>query len=388
MALTTKKFIPLSAPTVEGNEWKYIKDCLDSGWVSSAGSYVGDFERRVAGYVGAKHAVACSSGTAALHLALLAAGIGPGDEVIVPALTFIAPANAVRYVGAQPVFIDVDPVFRQMDVHKLKDFLIKECVFKNGALVNRNTKRRVRALIAVHLLGHPVDMGGLMALARRFNLTVIEDAAESIGAKYKNRRVGNLADMGCFSFNGNKIITAGGGGMLVSNNRVWADRARYLSTQAKDDEQEYIHHNIGYNYRLTNIQAAMGLAQMECLDGFIERKQRIAQIYDQNFKGQEGLVLPQQAAWAFSTCWLYTIVVEEAFGVDSRQLMAILQSQNIQTRPLWHPLPGLMPFKKCYAYKVEVAPVLYAKALSLPSSPGFTKKDQERVIAAIRRARR
>ncbi len=388
MASTIKNHVPLSVPSIEGNEWKYVKDCLDSGWVSSVGSYVGDFERSVAEYVGSKHAVACASGTAALHLALLVAGVGPGQEVIVPALTFIAPANAVCYVGAGPIFIDVDPDFRQLDINKLKEFLVKECIYRNGKLVNRNSKRPVTAIIAVHLLGHPVDMKSLMALARRFDLTVIEDAAESIGAKYQGKHAGNLGDIGCFSFNGNKVITTGGGGMLVTNNRSWAARARYLSTQAKDKDSEYIHREIGYNYRLTNIQAAVGLAQMECLDTFIERKRRIAEIYHKQLKDARGLILPREAPWAFSTWWLYTVLVEPEFGMSSRQLLKILRAQGIQTRPLWHPLPGLSPFKDCFSYKVEVADMLCAKALSLPSSSSLTVKDQERVIAAIRRVRR
>jgi len=384
MASTTKKYIPLSIPLIRGNEWKYIKDCLDTGWVSSVGSYVGRFERKVAEYAGSKYAVACSSGTAALHLALLVAGVKPGEEVIVPALTFIAPANTVRYVGAEPVFIDVEFDYRQIDIQKLKDFLTKECVFRNGKLVNKKSKRRVRAIIAVHLLGHPVDMKSLNALARRFGLVVIEDAAESIGAKCEGRQTGSLGDVGCFSFNGNKIITTGGGGMLVTNNRVWAERARYLSTQAKEDEGEYIHHEVGYNYRLTNIQAALGLAQMECLDDYIARKRRIAKVYQKKLQGIPGLSLPQEAPWALSTWWLYTVVVDKAFGMDSRELLKALHTGGIQSRPLWHPLNRLKPFRKCFAYKIEVADTLYRQALSLPSSVDLKPADQQRVITFIR----
>ena len=380
-----EKPIPLSVPLIEGNEWAYVKDCLDTGWVSSVGRYVGQFEEKVADYIGSKYAVACASGTAALHLALLVAGVGPGQEVILPALTFIAPANAVRYTGAFPVFIDVEPDFWQMDVPQLKEFLVNGCDFKNGKLINRKSKRQVTAIIAVHLLGHPVDMKGLMAVAREFNLTVIEDAAESIGAQYRKKNIGNWGDIACFSFNGNKIITTGGGGMLLTKNRLWGEKARYLSTQAKEDGPEYIHHEIGYNYRLTNIQAAVGLAQMERLDEFIDRKRRIARKYQEQLKGIRGLILPREAAGAFSTWWLYTVLLDATFGMDRSQLLTALQRRGIQTRPLWQPLPSLAPFKDCFAYKADVANALYARALSLPSSVGLTPAQQQTIVREIRK---
>jgi len=269
-------FVPLCVPEIRGNEWRYVKECLDTGWVSSVGAFVERFEKDMARQAGARHAVAAVNGTAALHVALLVAGVKPDDEVLVSTLTFIAPANAVRYAGAWPVFIDAEPDYWQMDPQRVADFLEKECRLEKGELRNRSTGRRVKAIIPVHILGHPVNIKPILELARKFSLLVIEDATESLGAKYEGRPTGSLADMACFSFNGNKIITTGGGGMITTDNEAWARRAKYLTTQAKDDPVEYIHNEIGYNYRLTNMQAAMGCAQLEQLDDYVVKKRHIA----------------------------------------------------------------------------------------------------------------
>ncbi|MFH1428724.1 MAG: DegT/DnrJ/EryC1/StrS family aminotransferase, partial [Candidatus Margulisiibacteriota bacterium] len=246
-------------PEIRGNEWKYVKECLDTGWVSSSGDYVKKFEQHFADYTGAKYAIACVNGTSALHISLLITGIGADDEVIMPALTFVAPANAVRYVGAWPVFMDVQRDTWELDPEKLNDFINQECEYKNSCLINKNTGRQIKAIIPVHILGHPVDMDPILDIARRYELPVIEDATESLGAKYKGKNVGTIGDIACFSFNGNKIITTGGSGMIVTDNKAWADKAHYLTTQAKDDPLEYIHNEVGYNYRLPNILAAMGI---------------------------------------------------------------------------------------------------------------------------------
>ena len=270
-------FIPLCVPEIRGNEWTYVKECLDAGWVSSVGSYVDRFERMVADNVGAKYAVATVNGTAALHIALLVAGVEPEDEVLVSTLTFIAPANAIRYAGAWPVFIDAEPDYWQFDVEKARQFLEQQCHRVDGVLRNKITGRRVKAMVPVDILGHPNrPRGDPRSRASRFDLAVIEDATESLGAAYHGKKVGGQSAAACFSFNGNKILTTGGGGMFVTNNEQWMARARYLTTQAKDDPVEYIHHEIGYNYRLTNVQAAMGCAQMELLDEYVEAKRRIA----------------------------------------------------------------------------------------------------------------
>ena len=379
-----KGAIPLCVPEISGNEWEYIKECLDANWVSAVGSFVDRFERELAAYVGTQHAVATVNGTAALHVALLVADIEPDDEVLVSDLTFIAPANAIRYVGAWPVFMDAEPDYWQMDPQKVLDFLSQECLWRQGALYNKTSGRRVRAILPVHILGHPCDMDPIVAAARKYNLTIIEDATESLGAKYKGRMVGHLGDIACFSFNGNKIITTGGGGMIVSDNEAWARKARYLTTQAKDDPVEYVHHEIGYNYRLTNIQAAMGCAQLERLDDYISVKRHTAATYTEMLAGLSGLDLMREAPWAFSTFWLYTILVnEEQYGISSRELMHRLAQQGIQTRPLWQPLHRSPAYADCQAYRVETADELNRHALSLPSSVGLQEGQRHLVAEAI-----
>ncbi len=379
--------IPLCVPEIKGNEWAYIKDCLDTNWVSSAGAYVDRFEAAVADYVGAAHGVAVVNGTSALHAALLAAGIEPDDEVLVSALTFIAPANAVRYANARPVFIDAEPDHWQMDPQRVVDFLDRGCSWSNGRLLNKETGRRVRAIIPVHILGHPVDMDPIVEAAEKYDLVVIEDATEGLGAKYKGRSVGRLGDLACFSFNGNKLITTGGGGMIVTDDETLADKARYLTTQAKDDALEYVHRQVGYNYRLTNIQAAMGLAQMERLDDHLAAKRKIAERYRQALSDLPGLTSMPEADWAESAFWLYTILIDEArFGLDSREMIARLRAESIQSRPLWQPLHLSPAHRRSPRTDCPTAERLNAQGVSLPCSVGLNHDDQERVIEAIRRA--
>lgn len=381
--------IPLCVPEIRGNEWKYTKECLDSNWVSSAGPFVDRFERELAAYLSTKYAVATVNGTAALHIALLVAGIQPDEEVLVSDLTFVAPVNAIRYLGAWPVFMDAEPDYWQMDPQKVIDFLQKECQWRHGGLYNRTTGRRVKAILPVHILGHPVDTDPIVEAARKYNLVVVEDATESLGAKYKGQMVGHLGDIACFSFNGNKIITTGGGGMIVTDNEAWARKAKYLTTQAKDDPVEYIHNEIGYNYRLTNIQAAIGVAQMEKVDEYLAAKRAIARRYYEGLSDVPGLTLPTEATWAKSAFWLYTVLVDAVvYGMGSRDLLHKLQDAHILSRPLWHPIHTLRPFEGCYAYHVEVASQLYRDGLSLPCSVGLGENDQDQVIEVIRRMRR
>ena len=381
--------IPLCVPEIRGHEWVYVKECLDTNWVSSVGPFVDRFERMTAEIVGTRHAVATVNGTAALHIALLVAGVQPDDEVLVSTLTFIAPANAIRYVGAWPVFMDAEPAYWQMDPQKTVDFLTRECHWRDGALWNRATGRRVRAILPVHILGHPCDLDPVLDVARRYELPVIEDATEGLGARYKGRPVGSLGDIAALSFNGNKIITTGGGGMIVTDREDWARRARYLTTQAKDDPLEYVHNEIGYNYRLTNVLAAIGVAQMEQLDDCIASKRRTARIYSERLADVPGITPPRQADWAFSTFWLYTMLVDEArYGIGSRVLLRRLQEAGIQSRPLWHPIHSLPPYRDCQAYRIEVADRLYAQALSLPCSVGISDEQLDRVIERIGQDRR
>jgi len=381
----SEAMIPLSVPEMRGNELTYLRECIETNWVSYVGPFVTRFEDQMAKYVGARHAVATNSGTAALHIALLVAGVEPDDEVLVPDLTFIAPVNAIRYAGAWPVFMDATPDYWQMDALKVVEFLEKECRIDGGRVRNRKTGRAITAILPVHILGHPVDMKPIVEVARRYDLRVIEDATETLGGKYSGTMVGVLADIACFSFNGNKIITTGGGGMLVTDNKSWADRARYLTTQAKDDPIEYVHHEVGYNYRLTNIQAAVGVAQMEVLDEYVRVKRGIAERYAKGLADVPGLTLPAEAPWAFSTFWLYTVLVDEArYGVDSRALQRALAERNIQTRPLWAPIHAQRPYRDCQTYRIEVTERLYRDALSLPCSVGLSQADQQRVIDALR----
>jgi perosamine synthetase len=378
------KFIPLSVPEIRGNEWAYIKECLDTTWVSSVGAFVDRFEEAMCEAVGTRFGVATVSGTSALHIALLVAGVEPNDEVLVSTLSFIAPANAIRYVGAWPVFIDAEPNYWQMDPLKVTDFLERRCSWRGGALHNRTTGRPVKAILPVHILGHPVNMDPILELARKYDLAVIEDATESLGAKYQQRAVGSLGDIACFSFNGNKIITTGGGGMILTNNEEWAARARYLTTQAKDDPLEYVHLEIGYNYRLTNIQAAMGVAQMEQLPSYIAAKRCIAETYNRAFSEMAGVLPLREASWASSIFWMYTVLVDaKNFGISSRNLMRALERSNTQTRPLWQPLHLSQAHDGAFSTDCSVAEYLNRGALSLPCSVGLTANDQAAVIERI-----
>jgi perosamine synthetase len=383
---TETAYIPLSTPSIHGNEWKYIKDCLDTGWVSSAGAYVGRFEQMIAQRVGAPLAVATSSGTSALHVALLVSGVQPDDEVLVSTLTFIAPVNAIRYAGAWPVLIDAEPKFWQIDPQKLADFVKQKCDFSHGELRNHRTGRRIKAILPVHILGHPADLDPIVSLAREFGLVVIEDASECLGAQYRGRSVGTLGDIACFSFNGNKIITTGGGGAIVTSNSEWAARAKYLTTQAKDDPVEFVHREIGYNYRLTNLQAAMGCAQMEKLGEYIDKKRKIASRYELGLEGVPGIGLMPQAGWAESIFWLYTILVdEERYGMSARELIRELNARGIETRPLWQPMHRSPVHCHAEASSCETADWIHARAVSLPCSVDLTGSDQDYVMASIAR---
>lgn len=375
----------MCVPEIRGNEWRYIKECLDTNWVSSVGSFVDRFEAMLAEYVGAKYAVATVNGTAALHIALLVAGVQPDEEVLVPTFSFIAPANTVRYVGAWPVFMDSEPTYWQLDPEKLESFLEQECRWQNGSLVNKTSGRRLKAILPVHILGHPCDMDPLIDLARKFDLVIIEDATESLGAAYKGRMVGRLGDIACFSFNGNKIITTGGGGMIVTDNQEWAERARYLTTQAKDDPVEYIHNEIGYNYRLSNIQAAMGVAQMQCLRDFVAKKRAIAAAYQEAFHDLEGITLMGAQPGIEATYWLYTVLLQQKATVnDRKRVITRLGQYGIGARPLWHPIHRLPPYAHCQSFQIEESGQIYRRGVNLPSSVGLEAVDQQKCIAAFR----
>jgi perosamine synthetase len=382
-------YVPLCVPELGGNEWRYVKECLDSTFVSSVGPFVERFEQMMAARLGARGAVATSSGTAALHVALIVAGVRPGDEVLVPSLTFIAPVNAIRYVGAVPVFVDAEPHFWQMDVAAARAYLETECERDGATVRNRASGRTVRAILPVHLLGTPVDFDPLAALAREFGLVTIEDATESLGAEYRGRPVGRLGDIGCFSFNGNKVITAGGGGLIVTDRQEWADRARYLTTQAKDHATEFIHGEIGFNYRLPAIQAALGCAQAERLDVHLQAKRAVAARYRAALESLPGLTLMAEPAYAVGASWMFTVLVDETrYGCGSRDLIAQLDRARIQARPLWQPNHRSAAHADVPARACPVADRLFEQGVTLPSSAGLTAADQQRVIDSISRAPR
>ena len=381
--------IPLCVPEIGGNEWRYVRECLDTSWVSSVGAFVDRFEHAVARSAGARFGVATVNGTSALHIALLLAGVRADDEVLVSTLTFIAPANVIRYVGAWPVFVDAEPNYWQMDPARLIDFLKERCVERGGLLLNRATGRRLGAILPVHALGHPVDLAPIVEVARRYGLPVIEDATESLGATYHGRPLGNIGDVGCFSFNGNKLITTGGGGMIVTDDEVRARRAKYLTTQAKDDPIEFIHNEIGYNYRLTNVQAAIGVAQMERLPEFLAAKRRIAMRYRSAFEDLPGLLPMPEASWAESAFWMYTVLVDEReFGLGSRELIAALAACGIQARPLWQPIHRSPAHAGSQTLGGGVAERLNRMAVSLPCSSGLDRAAQDRVIGCVLAASR
>jgi perosamine synthetase len=387
MPSEAERVIPLCEPSLKGREREYVDECLSTGWVSSVGKYVDRFEHVFAERHPGTGAVAVGSGTAALHLALLAVGVRPGDEVIVSSLTFIAPANAIRYVGAWPVFLDAEAEHWQMDVQKLEEYLQDNCDQTSAGTINRFTGRRVTAVLPVHILGHPVDMDALEQVATRYGLKVVEDATESLGAMVGNRRVGTIGNVGCFSFNGNKLMTTGGGGMVISQDPEICRSVRYLSTQAKDPGNEYIHQSIGYNYRLTNVQAAIGCAQLERLDEMLARKKEISNLYLKELNNVPGISFQQEAPWARSAWWLFTVVVDEKkFGRSSRELIGYLGEAKITTRPLWQPMHQSPAHSECQRTTNPVAERLFESCVSLPSSVDLSELDQRKVLLAINTA--
>lgn len=374
--------IPLSVPNLSGNEWKYIKECLDTNWVSSVGSFVEKFENVVAEFTGAKYAVSVSSGTSALHISLMLAGVERGDLVIVPNLTFVASINSIKYVSASPILIDVYPKTWQMDLDLLEEFLNKETTVKGNECFLRSNSRRIKAVMPVHILGNMCDMEKLIHIAENFKLSIVEDATEALGSKYKQKHAGTFGVFGCFSFNGNKIITTGGGGVIVSNDEKLAKRAKHITTQAKADPFEYYHDEVGYNYRLVNVLAAMGVAQMEQLPTFLIRKKQILELYKNELQNVKGISFQHIEENVNSNNWLVTVLAE-----NQKKLMEHLLKNKIQVRPFWVPMNQLpINIEDLYVSKGDVADSLYKKSISLPCSTNIIDEDIIKVCRAIKEA--
>lgn len=384
------RFVPLSIPNFEGNERKYVDDALDQGWVSTGGAYITELEEKLAEFLQVKKTAAVQSGTSALHLSLIACGVQPGDMVIVPTLTFIAAVNPVRYQFAEPVFMDCDDSLC-MDPQKLRCFCENECVTEDGQLKHKATGKTVKAIVVVHVFGNMADMEAIMDIAQEFHLKVIEDATEALGTQYTKGRyagkfAGTIGDFGAYSFNGNKIITTGGGGAVTAKDPTEVEHLKYLSTQAKDDPHFYIHNEVGYNYRMTNLQAALGVAQMEELPEFIHRKQKNYGLYQQLLQEFSGGTLLSFREGTSSNQWFYSLKLdmEKLQGKNMRDVITTLQERGVQTRAIWGLIHEQLPYQDAIAYEMEKAPYYSSCILNIPSSTQITDDDIRFVVEQIK----
>ena len=362
-------FIALHEPYFNGNEWKYVKECIDTGWVSSVGKFVDQFEKNLANYTGAKYAVATVNGTAALHICYLLAGVKSGDEVLVPALTFVATANALSYCNATPHFIDAEQKSLGIDVPLLDQYLEEITEEKNKVCINKLTGRPIRALCVMHTLGHPVDLDSIVALCEKYRLTLIEDAAEALGSYYKGTHVGHRGLAGALSFNGNKIITTGGGGAILLNDEKIAKLAKHITTTAKLPHPWLFEHDqVGYNYRLPNINAALGCAQLEQLPAFLNAKRMLAEKYQHLFLNTPGVRLIQEPEYAKSNYWLNALLLDSPFEESRDALLESLNHNNIMSRPIWNLLHTLPMYKDCPRMPLTIAEDLHKCLIKIPSS--------------------
>lgn len=365
-------FTPLHIPIFDEREVANLRECVESNFVSSVGAFCDRFETALAEYTGAKRAVLCVNGTAALHLALRVSGVEAGDEVLIPSLTFVATANAVSYASAIPHFVECEESHFGIDAAKLEAYLDEIGVWRGEVLFNRHTDRPIRALVPMHAFGHPVDLDGLVKLAERFHLALIEDAAESLGSFYKGRHTGTFGCCGVLSFNGNKIITTGGGGAILFNDEALADRAKYLSTTAKKPHRwEFFHDEIGYNYRMPALNAALGCAQLEKLPRFLEQKRDLAQRYQKAFADVEGLRFVSEPNKCQSNYWLNALVLNEDSPFNRNELLQITNDQGIMTRPVWNPLHQLPMYKDYPKMDLSVTESLAARIINIPSTAGL-----------------
>ena len=385
--------IPLSIPNFEGNEKKYVDDAIEQGWVSTGGAYINEFEHRLAEFLQVEDVAACQSGTAALHMALVCCGVQPGDMVIVPTLTFIAAVNPVNYQFARPIFMDCDDSLC-MDPVKLRKFCQEECEIcqDTGNLIYKKNQAVVRALVVVHVFGNMADMEEVMDIAQKFHLKVVEDATEALGTKYtegkyKGKYAGTIGDYGAYSFNGNKIITTGGGGAITAKRKEETAYIRYLSTQAKDDPHYYIHDAVGYNYRMTNVQAAIGVAQLEELPEFIKRKNVNYHYYKQKLdRNDMEMRLLSFRSGTSSNQWFYAVELPiEKMDCDLKTVIEELQNQReVQTRPIWGLIHEQRPYRNALIYRIEKADYYSQRIINIPCSTQLTMQEMELVVEAIR----
>lgn len=382
--------IPLSIPNFEGNEEKYVLDAVSQGWVSTGGAYVDTLEKKLAEYTKTPLAVACQSGTSALHMSLVELGVCNNDVVIVPTLTFIAAVNPVMYVGAEPIFMDCDDSLC-MDVDKLIEFCDNECEFRDEKLTYKKNGKQIKAIIVVHVFGNIANMEKLIEVSKKYNIKIIEDATEALGTYYtkgplKGKHAGTLGDLGAYSFNGNKIITTGGGGAVVSNNKNTTTHIKYLSTQAKDDDSFYIHNEVGFNYRMTNVQAALGVAQMEKLEMFIKRKNDNYDYYCELLSDEDSFYMFPFLKTIRSNKWFYSLVIDlSKTDKDLRTIIDELANEGVQVRPIWGLIHEQEPYKRFDAYKIEKAKEYSQKIINLPSSTNITRADIQTVCEKIKK---
>ena len=377
--------IPLSVPYVEGKEWEYVKECLDTGWISSAGAYVDSFENKVKDFVGAKYGVACMNGTAGLHIAQILLGIGSNDHVLAPNLTFVATLNAIKYSGATPILIDVDADNWQMDLGLLRLFLEQETekrIAEDGNTYSfyKKTGNPIKAIMPVHVLGNIGEIDELLEITKAFNLEIIEDSTESLGSTYKGRHTGTYGKIGVFSFNGNKIISTGGGGVIVTNDKAIAERAKHITTTAKTSSLDYIHDEVGYNYRLVNVLAAIGVAQMEVLPDILERKRKMDAFYRENLQGIGDIQFQEVIDHVEANCWLFTFRTNKM-----RDLLKYLNNNGVQSRPFWMPMNQLNMYKDLPYFSLnDISSQIYESCISIPSSAGITEEELQKTVDTIK----
>jgi perosamine synthetase len=364
--------VPLHEPEFQGNEWKYLKDCLDSNFVSSIGKYVDQFERNLEAYTGAKHAIAVTNGTAALHISLILSGVRPNDEVIVPALTFVATANAVVYCGGIPLFADSEEETLGIDPIKLRKYLANSTQQIAGECINKITGRVIRAAVPMHVFGHPCKIKEILEVCDEFHIRTVEDAAESLGSQYLNKHTGTFGLLGTLSFNGNKIITTGGGGAILTNDSSLAERAKHITTTAKlNHPWLYRHDAIGFNYRLPNLNAALGCSQLEDIEDKVSRKRNIYELYKESFQHIDGVSILREPVGTRSNYWLQTIILDNRNSSARDLILDASNKQGISTRPAWDLINSLTPFSKFPSMNTKVASSLTTRIINIPSSPGI-----------------